>query len=267
MPTSPDPQAGVLRVGVVGMGTVGRAVAHGFETLGHEVSVHDRKLATRIEQVLAAAVVYVCVDTPAAVDGSCDTSAVQAVAEELAALDYAGVVAVKSTVTPGTTAALQRRHPRQRFAHVPEFLREHAAAADFVDRHDVCIIGTDSKEDYRLVKRCHGALPRAFRHVTPTEAEVAKYFGNFYNAVLITFANGFYEICRRLDADYTQVKDSMVLRSYIHDRYLDCNENLRGFGGACLPKDARALVSLCRELGVDARLFDAVLADNARYTA
>ena len=256
-----------MRIGIIGMGTVGRAVAYAFERIGHTVSVHDKQLATRIEDVLAAQIVYVCVDTPAAEDGSCNTSAVLSVAAELAALGYPGIVAVKSTVAPGTTAALQRRHPGCRFAHVPEFLREHAAIDDFVENHDVCIVGTDSKEDFRLIRESHGALPHAFRHLAPTEAEIAKYFGNFYNALLITFANGFYEICRKLGADYTEVKNSMVLRSYIHDKYLDCNENLRGFGGVCLPKDVRALASLCRELGLDARMFDAVLADNAQYSA
>ena len=91
--------------------------------------------------------------------------------DELAAHDFEGVIALKSTVPPGTTARLQRRHPQRRMAHVPEFLREHAAVSDFVDNHDVCIVGTESEDDFRLIKKSHGTLPSAFRRVTPTEAE------------------------------------------------------------------------------------------------
>ena len=254
-----------MHIGIVGMGTVGSALAHGFDKVGHRVSVHDKKLATSIEAILDADIAYVCVDTPSAEDGACDTTAVRSVADELAAHGFAGIVALKSTVTPGTTVGLQRKHPRCRFAHVPEFLRERTALSDFVDNHDVCIVGADSEEDFAQIKKSHGSLPDAFRHVTPTEAELAKYFGNVYNAMLVTFANGFYEICQHYDADYTTIKDSMVLRRHIHDKYLTCNRNMRGFGGACLPKDIRAIASLSRKLGLDVQMFDAILSDNDKY--
>ena len=256
-----------MHIGIVGMGIVGSALAHGFDRVGHRVSVHDRKLATSIRDILDADIAYVCVDTPSAPDGTCDTTAVHSVAGELAANGFSGIVAVKSTVTPGTTAGLQRKHPRCRFAHVPEFLRERTAVSDFVDNHDVCIVGTDSTEDFAQIKQSHGSLPNAFRHVTPTEAELAKYFGNVYNAMLITFANNFYEICQKYDADYTTIKDSLVLRRYIYDKYLACNVNLRGFGGPCLPKDTRAIAKLCAELGLDVQMFDAILADNGKYVS
>ena len=254
-----------MHLGIVGLGNVGSALQHGFQKLGHQIAVHDKKLGTSIKAVLTAEIVYVCVGTPSAEDGSCDTKAVRLVADELAAEGYGGIVALKSTVTPGTTAALQQRHPNCRFAHVPEFLRERVAFSDFTDNHDVCIIGTDSAEDYALIKASHGHLPKAFRRLTPTEAELAKYFGNVYNAMLVTFANNFYEICQRLNADYAGIKGSMVQRRHIYDKYLDCNENLRGFGGACLPKDTRALASLCGELGLDVEMFRAILVDNERH--
>lgn len=255
-----------MQIGIIGMGNVGSALHHGFEKLGHELSVHDKKLATSIDAVLGAEIAYVCVDTPCTADGACNTDSVHQVADELAAHDFEGIVALKSTVTPGTTAALQRKHAPVRFAHVPEFLRERVAYSDFTDNHDVCIIGTDSADDYRRIKASHGKLPKKFRHLSPTEAELAKYFGNVYNAMLVTFANNFYEICGKFGADYTAIKESMVQRRHIHDKYLDCNRNLRGFGGACLPKDTRALATLCKDLGVDIEMFDAIMADNAKYS-
>jgi UDP-glucose 6-dehydrogenase len=57
----------------------------------------------------------------------------------------------------------------------------------------------------------------------------------------------------------------MVQRDHISNKYLDCNDNLRGFGGMCLPKDTSAISSLVRELGLKIDLFQAVVDDNKNY--
>ena len=256
-----------MEIGIVGVGVVGGAVRHGLGKLGHRVRVHDTALGTSMADVLETQVVYLCVPTPSAADGSCDTGVVRGVADELVKLGYKGVIAVKSTVEPGTTAALSKRHPGSRFAYVPEFLREHAAVTDFTDDHDLCIIGAESDEDYELIKASHGHIPKRFHRTGPTEAELCKYFNNVYNATLITFANGFYELCGRFDVNYSDVKDAIVHRRHIFDKYLDCNENLRGFGGVCLPKDTAAIAALCEKLGMDLRLFNTILEDNEKHGA
>ena len=51
----------------------------------------------------------------------------------------------------------------------------------------------------------------------------------------------------------------------ISDVYLDCNENLRGFGGMCLPKDLLALNSLVKNLKLDIQFFDSILLENDKY--
>ncbi len=258
-------QQQTMRVGIIGIGVVGGAVRHGLSKLGHTVKAHDIALDTTIDDVLDTQLAYLCVPTPPAADNSCDTAITESVVADLVQRDYPGVIVIKSTIEPGTVAKLQKRYPQARIAHVPEFLRERVAIADFTDNHDLCIIGTDSDEDYELIKASHGHFPHAFCRMSPTEAELAKYFNNAYNAMLITFANNFYEICRQLDINYSVIKDAMVRRNHIFDKYLDCNENLRGFGGACLPKDTVALAKLCERLGLDARLFKAILEDNDRY--
>lgn len=254
-----------MRIGIIGVGVVGSALRYGFLKLGHEVVVHDVKLRTNIEAVLETQVVYLCLPTPPSENGSCDTIIVRSVVAELAALEYQGVVVIKSTVSPGTTKSLQQQYQQLEIACVPEFLRERVALPDFIENQDVCIIGTDGPDTYETIKSSHGSLPKKFRHVRPIEAELAKYFCNAYNAMHITFANNFYEVCQKLEADYDQLKNSVVLHTHIHDKYLDCNQNLRGFGGNCLPKDARALVNIAKHLGLDVRLFEAILEDNAKY--
>jgi len=101
--------------------------------------------------------------------------------------------------------------------------------------------------------------------VSPTEAELAKYYNNIYNATLVTFANSFYEVCKSLGADYSKVKDAIVNREHIYDIYLDCNDNFRGFGGMCLPKDTKAIAAFCSKNGLDVGFFDSILEENSKY--
>ena len=92
-----------------------------------------------------------------------------------------------------------------------------------------------------------------------------KYYNNIYNATLITLANSFYELCGELDASYTKIKNTLVLRDHINDSYLQCNDNFRGFGGVCLPKDTLAIAKLVEKLGLDVDFFRTILEENKKY--
>ena len=68
-----------------------------------------------------------------------------------------------------------------------------------------------------------------------------------------------------MGVDYTNVKNAVVLRSHINDQYLDCNDNFRGFGGVCLPKDIKAISNLAEELGLEGKIFKTIIEDNGKY--
>ena len=57
----------------------------------------------------------------------------------------------------------------------------------------------------------------------------------------------------------------MVQREHINDCYLNCREDLRGFGGMCLPKDTKAINFLVKELGIDVDFFNSILEENDKY--
>ena len=130
-----------MNVGIIGIGVVGGAIRHGFEKLGHNVVVHDVKHKTKIEDVIDTDIVFVCVPTPSAPNGDCDTSIVESVVRELVDLKYDGIVCIKSTVKPGTTEKLSKYYPSLNLSFVPEFLRERCSISDFIDNHDLCDIG------------------------------------------------------------------------------------------------------------------------------
>tara|TARA_R100001594_G_scaffold99773_1_gene134315 strand:+ start:3521 stop:4315 length:795 start_codon:yes stop_codon:yes gene_type:complete len=252
-----------MKVGVVGVGVVGDAVRRGFEDLSHDVKIHDIRLDTKIQDVLETELCFLCVPTPSRDSGECNTDIVEQVIHQLLEMNYEGLICIKSTVTPGTTKRLQERFDTENICFVPEFLRERCAYEDFVKNHDLCAIGVNNADQFELIKEAHGQLPENFARLSVTEAEFCKYYNNVYNATLVTLANSFYELCVQQDADYTKIKDTMTLRNQINGKYLDCNPDLRGFGGMCLPKDTRAMAYLAKDTVVE--FFDCLINENSKY--
>ena len=134
-----------MKIGIVGLGVVGSAIKSGFERIGHEVISHDVKLYTKLEDILDTEVCYICVPTNSNEDGSCDVSIVHDVVRNLDKLDYRGIVAIKSTVEPGTSEKF-RDETNLIICFVPEFLRERCAEDDFINHNSLLLVGTDDDE-------------------------------------------------------------------------------------------------------------------------
>ena len=249
-----------MKIGIVGVGMVGEVVRYGMERIGHDVTCHDTKWpGSRIEPLLSADLIFVCVPTPSRPDGACDTSIVERVVLEIDDTGYDGLIVIKSTVTPGTTDLLEMGLNHSRIAFCPEFLKEKSRFVDFIENHDVCIIGAYTEADYKLIVEAHGSLPKQFVKICPKEAELTKYFSNTFNAMRIVFANQFYEVCEKARCDYTSIKNAITKRVNIGDHYLDCNKNFREFGGNCLPKDTKAFAKFAKDIGANTDLWDDIV--------
>jgi len=255
-----------MKIGIVGLGVVGGAIRDGFVKVGHEVIPHDIKLHTELSDVLDTKICYICVPTNSSDDGSCNISVVEEVVRNLKDLKYEGIVAIKSTVEPGTTERL-KTETGLNLCFVPEFLRERCATDDFINHNSLLLVGTESEENWELIKESHGNLPTHKIKSTVIEAELIKYFSNTYKAMRVVFANTFYRICQELDANYDVVKDSFLLHGIQEGHYLNVNKEFGGFGGMCLPKDTRAMKYLVEKLGLDLKLFETILDENDKFVA
>lgn len=255
-----------MKIGIVGMGIVGNANYSGFNMLGHDLVMHDTKFDTSIDEVKDTEIVYLCVPTPT-IDDRCDTSIVESVIAELAQINYAGIIAIRSTVYPGFTEQMNEAYTDLSICFVPEFLRERCAADDFINNHTLLAVGTNDPHVYKKIVESHGHLPKNTKQLSPTEAEILKYFNNTFAALRIVFANILYEVCEKLECDYSKVKDSYVLTGKTVDLYLDVNKKLRGYGGMCLPKDVLALASVLEDLNLDFNLIKSIDSDNKKLNS
>ena len=254
-----------MKIGIVGLGVVGKANQFGFGNLGHEIFIHDKNLQTNLSDVLNADIAYLCLPTPSNHDGSCDTSIIEEVIASLDQFKYKGVIAIRSTVIPGFTYSMIEKFKNLKICFVPEFLRERCAEEDFLKNHKLLAVGTNDIEISALIVKSHGNLPETSVVMTPTEAEFLKYFNNVYAALKVTFANNIYEIATKMGCDYTKIKDAYLKTGKSSGHYLDVNNELRGYGGMCLPKDTKALAHLIKASQLPLKLIESIDADNSKY--
>ena len=256
-----------MNIGIVGLGIVGSANRAGFEKVGHSVRIHDTKFDTKIDDLLDTEIIFICVPTPSTPDGRCDTIIVESVIQELSQKKYQGIIAIRSTVYPGFTSYMNQKYPLINICFVPEFLRERCAEFDFILEHRLLAIGTADDFVYKKILEAHGDLPKNVVKLSSEEAEILKYYLNLYAATRVTFANVFFEICSKFNADYKRIKDAYVLTDRLGDMYLEVTDNLRGYGGMCLPKDTKAIAKLIEDLDLDLDFFKTIDSDNAKFNS
>lgn len=255
-----------MKIGIFGRGAVGDAVYCGLAQIGNQVNHYDIKdKNTTINDLSDRDIVFVCVPTEANDTGRCDVSIVENSVASLASIDFAGIIAIKSTVIPGTTDTLIKKYSSLSICYVPEFLREKSAHSDFFDGNDVLIIGTHNHNVAEKIVKAHKFIAKSVSIIKPVEAEISKYFNNVHNAMEIIFANGVYEVCQQLGADYQEILSAVAKRQNINASYLKCSDFYRGFTGKCLPKDTQAWAALIDDLGLDISLFKSIVEDNRRY--
>ena len=254
-----------MRIGIVGLGIVGKANSRGFKLKKHKVLCHDTILKTRIESLLNTEIIYICVPTPSRKNGSCNTDIVESVISELIKINYKGIIAIRSTVELKFTEKMIKKYKNKNICFVPEFLRERSAEKDFIENNKLCLVGTRSQKVYEKIVKSHRGLAKKFIKTKPNEAELVKYFNNVYAALKITFANNMFEISKKINAKYSIVKNTYMHMGRSKDTYLNAHENLRGYAGVCLPKDTKALIFFMKKNKINLELIKTLEKDNNKF--
>ena len=211
----------------------------------------------------------ICVPTPMAEDGSCDTSAV---GEVVSWLDTP-VILVKSTVAPGTTDNLMRKYGKH-IVMSPEYVGQgrYYVPPDKELYRDMkatpmVVLGGSERDCNYVIDLLLPILgpEKHYYIVQPIEAELIKYMANFFIGLKVTFANEMHEICRAFNANWYKVWGGWALDPRFEAMYTAVFPEDRGFGGKCLPKDILALAEAAKAEGYDARFVRECLASNERF--
>jgi len=270
----------IPKIGIIGRGFVGGALEKYLTEKGITVHSYDVMDDADPETVYKDIVekcplIYICVPTPMAPDGSCDIKRVTSVCsriDEAAKLqNKAAVVLIKSTMAPGTTDFLQGLFNNLIIAANPEFLTERRAYEDLKNA-DCHVVGIPNGETnplaLLLVVFFSAAWPLStVVFVEPIEAELIKYMTNNFFAVKVSFANQIYQLCQAIGVDYTTFVNSAIkIDPRLGDQHWDVpgHDGKLGFGGKCFPKDLRGMISVCGHHGVDCSLLETAWNYNLR---
>ena len=255
-------------IGIVGQGYVGTAVKTVFEKY-YETNTFDLngKCNCRDMEELVdnSDIIFVCVPTPMKKNSSCDTSIVESVVHEINTLtDTDKIVAIKSTIQPGTTNDLNKKCKNITVIFNPEFLTEANFIEDFKNQKRIIIGGqrpasTKLRQVYSLV------FPDAKIVKTGSKtAEMVKYFTNTFLCTKVSFANEMYEICEKLNIDYDKVVEYATYDERLGKSHwaVPGPDGHFGFGGSCFPKDINALISCVLEMGMFPKVLNSVWETN-----
>ncbi|MFW5920283.1 MAG: UDP-glucose dehydrogenase family protein [Polyangiales bacterium] len=214
--------------------------------------------------------VFIAVGTPSRADGGANLSAVDAVADAIAAhARQETVIVLKSTVPVGTIERVRRivegaEHPIHVVSN-PEFLKEGDAINDFM-RPDRIVIGCEEGDDFArdVMSRLYHPLSLDKDRIvwmSPASAEMSKYVANTMLAMRISFMNEMSALCEKVGADIHELRHGVGSDSRIGPKFLYAGP---GFGGSCFPKDVRALVHTARDFGVELELASSTARVNER---
>jgi UDPglucose 6-dehydrogenase len=216
-----------------------------------------------------AQVVFIAVGTPEGEDGSADLQHVLDVARVIGRhLNGPKVIATKSTVPVGTAERVReaiRAESNESFSICanPEFLKEGAAVEDFM-HPDRVVVGVEDDPARVAMAQLYGPFNRKSDRILFMDipsAEVTKYAANAMLATRISFMNQIANLCERVGADVTHVRRGIGTDQRIGPAFLFAGP---GYGGACFPKDVKALIRTARDADASADLLEAVETVNQR---
>ncbi|UCD03728.1 MAG: UDP-glucose/GDP-mannose dehydrogenase family protein [Candidatus Woesearchaeota archaeon] len=232
------------------------------------------------EAILNSDASFICVGTPSKEDGGIDLKYIKEASKSIGkVLRYNKkyhVVAVKSTVIPGTTKdivlPLLEKYSKKKAGKSygvcmnPEFLREGNAYYDSINP-DKIVIGQLDKKSGDVLRKIYSNFesvkknPEILITTDLTTAEMIKYANNALLATKISFSNEIGNLCKKFGIDTYEVMKMVGMDNRLSPKFLASGI---GFGGSCFPKDLEALRAIYADLNEDSDILDAVLEVNRK---
>ena len=219
-------------------------------------------------------IIFICVGTPTKKNGNAaDLSQVYNVAKEIRTYIKSKfkIIITKSTVPVTTGDEIERiflKKKSKKFFSVvsnPEFLREGEAIRDFI-YPDRIVIGTSDAKSNKILKNLYSPLiSKGAKYINTTRraSELIKYASNAFLATKVTFINEIANLCEKSNINIEDISIGMGLDKRIGRRFLRAGP---AYGGSCLPKDTKAIVTTADKFKINLSLIKSVIKSNQKRT-
>lgn len=258
-----------MKIGIIGYGYVGRAVAnaHSNDTL----IVRDPLLSESAEltDFVNCDAIFVSVPSPRMDDGRCDSSILENVLKELlfVVINKQIPIICKTTATPEVYDRLLKQYPN--IVHCPEFLTAKRAYTDYaMSRYFIFGGNSEWCEKAKDIVSLGKVQAESYIITDIKTASLFKYMMNCYLATKVTFMNDFYNLANGIGADWKTMTDIIYHDPRIGNTHLSVpgDHGEFGWGGACFPKDVSAIIEYALDENIDFELMDRVESINKKHT-
>ena len=250
-------------VGIIGFGYVGEAVAQSILPPFQPVIIDPVKnFNATYEDIKKCGCIFVCVPSPRANNGDCDTSIIDNILSNLT--DYKGVIISKVTAPPKYYEEKALEFPN--LVHVPEFLTADNHVWDFSNTEWVVIggsVGAYQREAARFIKEIQPCI-KQIEFCSIGEAAMLKYIVNSFLATKVVFMNEMAQLSDAHGYDWRQIQNLVKMDRRIGESHMKVPgpDGLNGFGGACFPKDTDALINYAHTFNMSLNVLENALKKN-----
>ena len=252
-----------MKIGILGLGFVGGSMFKSFKLKGVDCIGYDKyKKIGNFENVLDTNILFLCLPTLFDEEKNCYNK--DEIIESLEKIkNYQGFIVIKSTIEPGTTDELSTKYHKLKIIHNPEFLTARTAFEDFHYQKHIVIGKGPNCESVDILKEFYEInYPEAEISVcTSLESESMKIFCNSFYASKVMLFNEYYLLCQKNGSNFNTIKDLMLKNDWINPMHTNIPgpDGKLGYGGACFPKDTRALNEYMKNLGSENKVLQRVI--------